>query len=133
MTEVDLAKAVNDKLRSAGLLGSVVPGKQQLFRHPNGSFIELVLRDASKLEAVENVIAAIRSAIEQNGIHLVPIVRALWEVGEVKKRGTSRGQSGGVEAATVFTVILKSVIPGLCRGAKLAGTRGHYGEALISG
>ncbi len=108
MTERDLAKALNEKLQSAGLLRYVVPGKQQLFAVPDGFFIELVLKDASKLDDGENLVASVRREVERKGIHLFSIVRALWVMREIQKLDQSRGGSGGIKAATDFRVILES-------------------------
>jgi hypothetical protein len=108
MTESNVMKAVTDKFRAAGLLPFIVPTKRQLFRIPKSFFLELVSNDASRLEALEDVIAATRSAMGHNGTHLVSIARALWDVAGVEPCRARRAESRGIETAAQFKVSLKS-------------------------
>jgi hypothetical protein len=108
MTTRELAKLIVDNLGAADLLPYVVREKQQLHETPEGFLVEIVLRDGSKLEEAESVIAKVRHEVESRGGHLISIVRALWSVKKVVEVGPARDSSGGMRCATDFNAILQS-------------------------
>jgi hypothetical protein len=108
MTARELAKLIVDNLGAAHLLRYVVRERQHLHETPEGFFVEIVLRDGSKLEEAENVIAKVRHEVEGRGRHVISIVRALWSVKKVEEVGPARGSSGGLKHAIDFNAILQS-------------------------
>ncbi|HMD99992.1 MAG TPA: hypothetical protein VKM93_22015, partial [Terriglobia bacterium] len=96
------------RLRSAGLLPFVEPSHLQLLDFPEGTFVEIVLNDASKLGQVEALMADINEVLKKSGTELNSLVRALWAVERVQYVGPSRSLSGSLKSALDFRVTLRS-------------------------
>lgn len=109
MTELELKKLIVETLKAADLLQYLSEEKQQCFDLPEGFFAEIVVKDGSKLPAVQDTMESIRAELEQQGVHLNLVVRALWEVKGVQYVGVPMDmQSGGPKLALRFQAKLQS-------------------------
>jgi hypothetical protein len=82
MEKAELDRIIKDKLASAGLLEYVDRDKSQLLEFPEEFFLEIVLRDGSKLDDANKMVEQVRSDLQSRGVRLDSIVRALWNVKE---------------------------------------------------
>ncbi len=57
----------------------------ELFVTPEGTLVEVVLRDASALEDAQRAVREVERKLRDEGISLLPTVRALWQVVKVEK------------------------------------------------
>ena len=80
MTAAELERLTRTKLEKAGLLPYVVAEKSQFLDLPEGSFVELVIRDGSKLPEFTAIAEELHRAA---GERVDSIVRAVWEVESV--------------------------------------------------
>ena len=71
-------------------------------------FVEVVLNDGTPLADVEKIVRRTSQEVKAQGVKLDSVVRALWEVDEVRYLGPSRSSNGGLRAAYEFEVTLKS-------------------------
>jgi hypothetical protein len=85
MERAAVDKLIKENLASAGVLEVVDREKSQLLEFPEDLFVEIVLRDGSKLNDVERTIERIQSDLEGRGVRLDSIVRATWRVRDVEK------------------------------------------------
>jgi len=82
ITEHGLDQRLRRGLRDRGLLEHV--HEIDVFPTPEGVLTEIVLRDASALERVREAIEDVEGKLGDEGILLLPTVRALWEVERVE-------------------------------------------------
>lgn len=108
MRTAELEVILRDKLDAAGLIPFVNQDKSQFLDMSDSFFAEIVLNDATKLPAAEQVLRGVREELKNQGIGVDAIVRAVWSVCEVRYVGPSRGASGGIRAALEFEVELRS-------------------------
>ena len=71
-------------------------------------FVEIVLNDATRLEDAEKLIRVLTQEFKDQGIYLDSVVRAVWEVVDVRHAGPSRTPDGGIRASSEFHVTLES-------------------------
>ncbi len=109
MTEPELKQLIFERMKAADLLHYLSEGEQQCFDFPEGFFVEVVVKDGSKLPAVRNIMDSIRAELEQQGVPLDPVVRALWDVKDVQYVGVPVDpESGGPKVALRFRARLRS-------------------------
>jgi hypothetical protein len=108
MTGTDLEKSVKESLRAADLLQYVDEGESQFLEFPDGLFAELVVKDGSKLPAVENIVQRFKADLHRSQeVELDEIVRPVWSVAKIERMGPSVSFPG-LEPAVRFTVVLQS-------------------------
>jgi len=71
-------------------------------------FVGIVLKDASKLAEAKRIIDETKVEQSAKGVKIDAIVRALWDVKEVRHVGTPRAESGGLRAAERFEAEIES-------------------------
>ena len=71
-------------------------------------FMEVVLSDGAELGRVEAIVADLKHTLSARGTRVDSIVRAVWEVTDVKDHGTAYGKDGAPRAAHEYYVTLKS-------------------------
>ena len=108
MTDEEIRSILKEKLGSAGLLPFVDAPLGQFLDFPEGPFVEIVLKDASKLPEAESAIEEVNAGLKKAGLRLDSVVRALWQVERTELMGPSRSLSGSVKAALDFRVTLRS-------------------------
>jgi len=105
MTEQELEDEIKQDLTRAELIQYVDRDRCQFIDFP--AFADIVLKDASKIEDIEQVVAATSSRLLNKGIQLETVVRGAWEVQTVEYDGASRGPSGGVMNGGSYVVTLR--------------------------
>lgn len=108
LTSTQVEELIERKLHEAGLSVSINKSHSQFLDMQDEMFVEIVLDDATHLEAVEKVVRNTAQELKLQGIKLDDVVRALWEIVDVSFVGPSRSADGGLRAASEFQVILKS-------------------------
>jgi hypothetical protein len=100
-------------LRDSGLAQIFDRQRSQFLDLQGQIFVELVLNDATRLEDAEKLIRVLTQEFKDQGIHLDSVVRAVWEVVDIRHAGPSRTPDGGIRSSSEFHVTLES------------GTRAH--------
>jgi hypothetical protein len=108
LTSTQVEELIDRQLRDAGLPNVVNKAHSQFLDMQDQIFVEIVLDDATYLEAVERVIRNTTEELKSQGIILDSVVRALWEILDVNFVGPSRSADGGLRAASLYDVTLKS-------------------------
>jgi len=108
LTSNQVEELIERKLREAGVSVSINKAHSQFLDMQDEMFVEIVLDDASHLEDVEKIIRNTAQELKLQGIKLDSVVRALWEIVDVSFVGPSRSADGGLRAATLYDVTLKS-------------------------
>jgi len=108
MRTAELETTFRDKLEQAGLVAAMNEEKSQFLDLPDGFFAEIVLNDGSKLAGAERVVRTVREQLEEKGVRVDSIVRAVWRVKEISFVGAAQGVSGGLKAALEFGAVLES-------------------------
>jgi hypothetical protein len=108
MRTAELETVFRDKLEQAGLVAALNEEKSQFLDLPDGFFAEIVLNDGSKLPGAERIVRSVKEQLEERGVRVDSIVRAVWRVKEIGYIGHARGVSGGLKAALEFEAILES-------------------------
>jgi hypothetical protein len=108
MRTAELETVFRGKLEEAGLAAALNEEKSQFLGLAEGFFAEIVLDDGSKLTVAERIVRSIKEELEERGVSVDSIVRAVWRVKEVSFIGTARGLSGGLKAALEFEITLES-------------------------
>jgi hypothetical protein len=101
-------ESIERRLREAGLSKFVNREQSQFLDMQNEVFVEVVLNDGTALADVEKIIRETAQELKTQGIKLDSVVRALWEIDDVSFVGPSRSADGGVRAASLYDVTLKS-------------------------
>src|SRR5258708_7959357 len=92
MTEQELEDKIKQDLTHAQLIQYVDRDRCQFIDFP--AFADIVLKDASKIEDVERVVAATSSRLLNGGVQLKTVVRGAWEIRSVNYAGASPAPSG---------------------------------------
>ncbi len=108
MTEIELERIIGDRFAATGLPPYLSEREQQCLEMEDGFFVEIVLKDASKLGHAEKVIGDLKSEMVRKGIAIDSVVRALWKVKEVRYLGAPPAESGGIMSAVRFHAVLES-------------------------
>ena len=108
MTSVQIEDLVEHQLRDAGLSKFVSREHSQFLDLGDEMFVEVVLNDGTPLDDVEKIVRRTSQEVKAQGVKLDSVVRALWEVDDVRYLGPSRSSNGGLRAAYEFEVTLKS-------------------------
>jgi hypothetical protein len=104
----ELETILSDRLTVTGLSTAVNGEMSQFLDLSDGFFAEIVLNDGSKLVQTEQILRDVRQELNERGVRLDSIVRAIWTVKDIQFIGPARGVSGGVKAALEFGAILES-------------------------
>jgi hypothetical protein len=96
------------RLREVHREGVLHPEKSQCLDMEGSVWLELVLSDGAELERVEAMVAAVREEFRVRGISVDSIVRAVWDVVDVKSNGPAYGKDGAPRAAEEFYVTMRS-------------------------
>jgi hypothetical protein len=108
MTSTQVEDLVEHQLRDAGLFKFVSREHSQFLDLGDELFVEVVLTDGTALNDVEKIVRRTSGEVKAQGGILDSVVRALWDVDEVRYIGPSRSSNGGLRAAYEFEVTLKS-------------------------
>lgn len=108
LTSIQVEELLESRLKEAGLSKFIHGRQRQFLDLEDELFVELVLTDGTALDEVEKIVRHTAAELKTKGIRLDGVVRALWEVVDVKYVGLSRTPDGGVRAAEEFRGILKS-------------------------
>ena len=80
MKTAELEIALRDKLEQAGILAVLNEEKSQFLDLSDTFFAEIVLNDGSKLPAAERIVRTVKEQLEEKGVRVDSVVRALWHV-----------------------------------------------------
>ncbi len=105
MTSFELGNLIKDRLGASGLSQYLDETKEQYLEFPDGFFAEVVLKDGSKLSEAQRTVRSIEEELRKQGVELNAIVRANWEVVNVRNAGMAPPGSGGFHR---FIVTLRS-------------------------
>lgn len=108
LTETELKRLLLERFQEANLLPFIVEGQQQCLELEEEFFVEIVLKDASKLNAAREVVEVLKTELRPKGIEIDAVLRALWNVKEVRYLGPPLAESGGIRSAVRFHVVLFS-------------------------
>jgi hypothetical protein len=108
LTSNQVEEFIERKLRQAGLSVAINKAHSQFLDMQDEMFVEVVLDDATHLEDVEKIVRNTAQELKLQGIKLDSVVRALWEIVDVSFVGPSRSADGGIRAAILYDVTLKS-------------------------
>ncbi len=104
-----LREMLEKRLHEAGLTEFIDWQSYQFLDLGGEAFIEVVVRDASRLEDAKRVVELAAEEIKTKGISVESVVRAQWEVVSVDYQGPSyAGDPPQTLAADRFRVILRS-------------------------
>jgi hypothetical protein len=90
------------KLREGNLSNVLRMDLSQFLDMEDFVFAEVVLSDGAELDRVEAIVGELKDAVRARGTKVDCIVRAVWEVTQVKDQGTAYGKDGAPRAAQVF-------------------------------
>lgn len=107
MTETEVHKFLEDRLKQAGLSEVIDPDSSQFLDLPE-YFAEVVLTDASRQADAEQVVREVAGELKRSGTPLDAIVRSLWQVIKVSDAAVARTPEGDVRTALDFRVELRS-------------------------
>ena len=108
MRTAELETVFRDKLEGAGLVAALNEDQSQFLDLSDGFFAEIVVNDGSKLALAERIVRNVKEELEERGVGVDSIVRAVWTVKEISFIGAARALSGGIKAALEFEAILES-------------------------
>ncbi len=97
-----------ERLREANLESVLRPDASQCLDMEDSVFLEVVLSDGAELERVEAIVADLKEVFSARGIRVDSIVRAVWDVVDVKSHGQACGKDGAPRAAEEFYVTMRS-------------------------
>jgi hypothetical protein len=101
-------ESIERRLREAGLSKFVNREQSQFLDMQDEVFVEVVLNDGTALGDVEKIIRETARELKTHGVKLDSVVRAIWEILDVSFVGPSRSADGGLRAASLYDVTLKS-------------------------
>jgi hypothetical protein len=108
LTSTQVEELIERQLREAGLSNVVNKAHSQFLDMQSEIFVEIVLDDATHLEDVGKIVRNTAQELKVQNIKLDSVVRALWKILDVSFVGPSRSADGGLRAATLYDVALKS-------------------------
>lgn len=105
-TAAEVEQAVRQRIQAAGLSSAFLADRSQFLEFPDGLFVEVVVRDGTKLLDFQKILDEIS---QQTSEKVEGIVRAEWQVSRVcDPRPAYSSQTGGVKAAELYTVDLEA-------------------------
>jgi hypothetical protein len=108
LTSNQVEELIEGRLREVGILNFVNRAHSQFLDIQDEIFVEIVLDDATHLEDVERIVRNTAQELKTQGIKLDSVVRALWQILDVSFVGPSRAADGGLRAAYLYDVTLRS-------------------------
>ncbi len=106
MTAAELERLTRAKLEKIGLLRYIDADKSQFLDLPEGSFVELVIRDGSKLPEFTAIAGELHATA---GERVDSIVRAVWEVESVESPLQAySAETGSPRTAVQYPVNIRS-------------------------
>jgi hypothetical protein len=108
LTLNQVEELIERHLRAAGIWDSVNKAHSQFLDMQDEMFVEIVLDDATHLEDTDKIVRNTAEELKAQDITLDSVVRALWEILDVSFVGPSRSADGGIRAAYLYDVTLKS-------------------------
>ena len=105
---VEVEELLESRLKESGLFKLVHREQSQFLDLEDEVFVELVLTDGSALNEVEKIVRHTAAELKTKGIRLESVVRALWEVVDVKYLGPARTAEGALHTAWEFSSTLRS-------------------------
>ena len=136
MTSLELGNLIRGRLTAAGLGQYLDEAREQYLEFPDGFFAEVVLTDGSRLSEAQRIVKSIEEELRKQGVELDPIVRARWELVEVRKAGLAPGPANGQRFVATLRSGSRNLgvtvdMPGLAwaraRAAFRAGGLGAFG------
>jgi len=97
-----------ERLREANLESVLLPDQSQCLDMEDSVWLEVVLSEGAEFERVEGIVAKVKGAFGARGTRVDGIIRAIWDVVEVKSHGPAYGKDGSPRAAEEFHATLKS-------------------------
>ncbi len=108
MTESELEKLVLDRLHQAGIANVVDRDVSQFLWVGATFFAEIVLIDGSKQPEAERVLKEVVEDLQRKGTVLDLVVRARWQVVDIRYIDVARTAEGGLRMALDFRAKLQS-------------------------
>lgn len=108
LTSNQVEELIERQLRDARISNFVNRAHSQFLDMQDSLFVEIVLDDATYLEDVGKILRNTAQELKAQDITLESVVRALWEILDVNFVGPSRSADGGLRAASMYDVTLKS-------------------------
>jgi hypothetical protein len=108
LTSNQVEELIERQLRDARISNFVNRAHSQFLDMQGSIFVEIVLDDATYLEDVGKILRNIAQDLKTQDITLEGVIRALWEILDVSFVGPSRSADGGIRAASLYDVTLKS-------------------------
>ena len=105
MTAEQFEQNAKERFRSAGLLPDFDADRSQVLEFPDGLFVEIVVRDGTRLQEFRNVLNELGS---KAGEKVDAIVRAEWKLERVGDPEPAYAADGGLRAAERYPVELRS-------------------------
>jgi hypothetical protein len=97
-----------ERLREGHLEEIFRPEKSQCLDMEDSVWLEVVLSDGAELERVEAIVAEVKDVFRARGTQVDGIIRAVWDLVEVKSHGPAYGKDRSPRAAEEFYAALKS-------------------------
>src|SRR6266404_2962696 len=108
LTSNQVEELIERRLRDARILNFVNRAHSQFLDMQDSIFVEVVLDDATYLEDVGKILRNTTQELKTQDIKLESVVRARLEILDVSFVGPSRSADGGIRAASLYDVTLKS-------------------------
>ena len=89
------------KLQASGLVSSIDLRRTQFLDLPDGTFVEIVLNDAGKEEEIRQALTGFHEGIDLR-------IHPVWRIEEIGDPEIAISQSGGIIAARIVAVRLRS-------------------------
>jgi hypothetical protein len=95
-------------LAAVGLRQFIVWESSQFLDCGSDFFVELVLNDGSKIPEAEGLLARAAKDLQRDGVRLDCVVRADWEINDIRPIGHAISSNGCPKASKAFMAELKS-------------------------
>jgi len=106
MTAEQFEQSVRERFQAAGLLSSFDADRSQVLEFPDGLFVEIVVRDGTRLQEFQKVVNELSSQAHEK---VDAIVRAEWKLSRVGDPQPAYSmQTGGPRAAELYPADLES-------------------------
>jgi hypothetical protein len=106
-TPTQIEDLFETRLQNAGLASFINKERSQFLDLMDQFFVEIVLNEGGVLDEVEKIVRRTVEELKAQGIQLHTIVRAIWDITDVRFVGPSLGP-GGYRAASNFQATLRS-------------------------
>ncbi len=108
MNAEEIQREMLRRLESAGLLPFMVRKSPHVQDLGDELFVEIVLSDRSRLDEVSELMRQVLRAAGRNEEDYSLVVRPKWEIEEIGDLVPAYGPSGGLRAATLVPVTIRS-------------------------